>query len=94
VPRFLDIEKGIRMVDRIDLQNIANVWQQAADKVASLRREGTGDSTATWNEAIAQAEALLREGVDDVLFTARMAHMLIVGNVHADSPDTTVAKGA
>lgn len=71
------------MGDRIDPQAIANVWRQAADKVAALRREGTEDSTATWNEAIDQAEALLRKQVDEVLFTARMAHMLIVGNTHS-----------
>lgn len=70
------------MGDRIGPQVIADVWQQAADKVATLRREEAADSTATWNEAVGRAEALLRKEVDDVLFTARMAHMLIVGNIH------------
>lgn len=73
------------MIDRIDPQVIANIWRQAADKVASLRRDGVGDSVATWNEAVPQAEALLRKEADEVLFTARMAQMLIVGNVHADT---------
>jgi hypothetical protein len=81
VSLFLHVEKGIRMVERIDPRGIANFWGQAAEKVATLRRTGTGDVAAAWNEAIDQAEALLHKEAEDVLFMARMAHLLIVGNI-------------
>lgn len=63
---------------------IAIVWQQVAEKVAALKRDGTGDVVVTWNDVIGQAEALLRKEAEDALFMARMAHLLIVGNVAAD----------
>lgn len=81
---FLDVEKGIHMVDRRAPGIIAIVWQQVAEKVAALKRDGTGDAVVTWNDVIGQAEALLRKEAEDALFMARMAHLLIVGNVAAD----------
>ena len=72
------------MVEHVDPPGVANLWQQAAEKVATLRRAGTGDSAAAWNEAIGHAEALLRKEAEDVLFMARMAHLLIVGNIADD----------
>lgn len=78
------------MAEHIDPRAIANVWQQAAKKITTLRRVRPDDAEATWNEAIDQAEALLRKEAEDVLFMGRMAHLLIVGNIARD--DTVAGK--
>jgi len=70
------------MAEAVDPRIVAKVWQQAADKVAALRRDG--DPAATWNEAIVQAEGILRKEADDVLAMGRMAHLLVVGNIVPD----------
>lgn len=70
------------MAEAIDPQIIANVWQQAARKVAALRRnDAPGERTSTWNEGIDQAAGILRKEADDVLAMGRMAHLLIVGHI-------------
>ena len=71
------------MAGQVEPHIVANIWQQAAEKVASLRQEASEDPDGTWREAIEKAETLLRKEADDVLFMARMAHLLIVGNIVA-----------
>lgn len=80
------------MTDPYDPTGSAAVWQQAADRVAALRHvDLDGDASLTWNDALDGAVAALEKEASDIRATAKMAHLLITGNV-VQSPGVAVQK--
>jgi hypothetical protein len=70
------------MVDADAPVGLAAVWEKAARVVGELRRDDlSGDALTAWNGAIALASEVLEKEGRDVREMARMAHLLIVGNV-------------
>lgn len=62
-----------------DPNRVADIWQQAAAKVAGLRREDSG-TDGGWNEAIAHASEVLEREAENIRVMGRMADFLITGN--------------
>jgi hypothetical protein len=62
---------------------------RAAERVGELRRDDlAGGAGESWNDAIDAAVAALSREADDLRRMATMAHLLIVGNLHHEQPDT------
>jgi hypothetical protein len=74
------------MTDHNDPTGAAAIWRNAADKVIELKRDDlSGDALEAWNAALERASQALAKEADDIRQMAIMAHLLIVGNVHASS---------